>query len=91
MTLALAVMLPLAPYRPTRRDIGCRTKVPFPTRSQAKKHWKWLRKQPGRRHLEIYECRYCPGFHVGNPPGHQTYLRAGSPYVNGHHGHYTAA
>lgn len=80
MTFAPAAIRPLVLYRPTLRDIGCRTKVPFPTRSQAKKHWKWLRRQPGRRHLEIYECRYCPQWHVGNPPGYQTYWQPGSPF-----------
>jgi hypothetical protein len=66
-------------------DVSCRTKIPFFTRSEAKRAWKQLRKQPGRHHLQIYECRHCPAFHIGNPPGHQTYMRAGSPYTPGRH------
>lgn len=81
MTLVRGVALPLVPYRPSDQDISCRTKAWFPTRSQAKKVWKRLRRQPGRRHLQRYPCRYCPGWHIGNPPGHQTYLRPGSPFT----------
>ncbi|MEU1372021.1 hypothetical protein ABZ454_38945 [Streptomyces sp. NPDC005803] len=65
-------------------DISCRTKVGrYETHAEAKRAWKWLRKQPGRRHLQIYDCRHCPYFHIGNPPGHQTYMRSGHPYTTG--------
>lgn len=61
-------------------DISCRTKSGrYETHAEAKRVWKRLRRQPGRRHLEIYDCRYCPYFHLGNPRGHQTYLRSGAP------------
>ncbi|RPE39811.1 hypothetical protein EDD90_2829 [Streptomyces sp. Ag109_O5-1] len=74
----------MSPADTSDEDISCRTKVPFATHSEAKRQWKWLRKQPGRQHLEIYECRYCPAYHIGNPPGFQTYRRPGSPYTTGH-------
>lgn len=65
------------------RDIRCATKARYPTKSQAKKALRQLRRQPGRRHLEVTkQCKHCGGFHLGNPPGHQTYLRAGSPPLN---------
>jgi hypothetical protein len=64
-------------------DVSCRTKVPYASHAEAKRHWKQLRRQPGRQRLQIYECRYCPNFHIGNPFGHQTYWRPGSPYTNG--------
>lgn len=67
----------------THTDIACRTKVFYATHAEAKRAWKWLRKQPGRQHLELYECRHCEGFHTGNPPGHQTYRRSGHPYSTG--------
>lgn len=63
--------------------VSCRTKTPYTTYAAAKRAWKQLRRQPGRRHLEIYKCRHCPRFHIGNPPGHQTYMRAGHPYTKG--------
>ncbi|MHB9861906.1 hypothetical protein [Streptomyces sp. YIM S03343] len=62
-------------------DISCRTKVPYETRGDAKRALKWLRRQPGRRHLQVYKCRYCPCFHIGNPPGFQTYRRSGAPFT----------
>jgi hypothetical protein len=71
----------VTPAASTAEDVSCRTKVPYATYSEAKRAWKHLRKQPGRHHLEIYDCRYCPHWHIGNPPGHQTYRRAGSPYT----------
>jgi hypothetical protein len=73
----------MTPAEARDRDISCLTKVPFTTHAEAKRHWKQLRRQPGRRHLEIYECRWCPAEHIGNPPGHQTYRRSGSPYTPG--------
>jgi hypothetical protein len=63
--------------------VSCRTKVWFITHSEAKRNLKWLRRQPGRQHLQIYECRYCPNYHIGNPPGYQTYRRPGSPNLTG--------
>jgi hypothetical protein len=73
----------MTPTVASDEDVSCRTKVPYESHSAAKKDWKRLRRQPGRQHLEIYECRHCPNFHIGNPPGHQTYRRAGSPYTAG--------
>lgn len=71
----------MSPASSSSQDVSCRTKVPYTSHSEAKRHWKYLRKQPGRQHLEIYECRYCPYWHIGNPPGHQTYRRLGDPYT----------
>lgn len=62
-------------------DIACTTKVWYPSKHQAKKAWKRLRRQPGRRHLEWYGCHFCGLYHLGNPPGFQTYVRVGSPLV----------
>ncbi|MFD0393414.1 hypothetical protein ACFQ3Z_16410 [Streptomyces nogalater] len=59
-------------------DISCRTKVPYASHAEAKRRWKRLRRQPGRHRLVIYECRYCPNYHIGNPFGHQTYRRPGA-------------
>ncbi|MFC5654451.1 hypothetical protein [Streptomyces nogalater] len=64
-------------------DISCRTKVPYASHAEAKRRWKRLRRQPGRHRLVIYECRYCPNYHIGNPFGHQTYRRPGAPYTTG--------
>jgi hypothetical protein len=75
----------MTPAEARDQDISCRTKVAYATHSEAKRHWKRLRRQPGRQHLEIYKCRHCPNYHIGNPPGHQTYRRAGSPYTPGRH------
>lgn len=57
-------------------DVFCTTKVSYPSRSQAKKAMKVLRRQ-GRRHLEEYQCTNCELWHLGNPPGYQTYYRSG--------------
>lgn len=66
--------------RPDAQDIACRTKVRYASRSQAKKSLKELRRK-GRRDLMIYECWFCGLFHLGNPPGKQTYVRPGEPPV----------
>ena len=60
-------------------DVACNTKVVYPSRAQAKKHLKVLRSR-GRRQLLIYECRRCGYYHLGNPPGMQTYKRPGRPF-----------
>ncbi|MFG3287334.1 hypothetical protein ACGF3G_00730 [Streptomyces sp. NPDC048179] len=73
----------MTPASASDEDVSCRTKVPYVSHSEAKRHWKHLRKQPGRQHLVIYECRHCPNWHIGNPFGHQTYRRPGSPYTAG--------
>jgi len=65
-------------------DIVCTTKVTYYSRSQAKRAWKRLRRQPGRRHLERYRCSFCHFWHLGNPPGHQTYIRKGLPTLTPH-------
>ncbi|MEE1838148.1 hypothetical protein [Streptomyces sp. SP17KL33] len=62
-------------------DIACTTKVWYPSKHQAKKAWKRLRRQPGRRHLEWYRCGFCRMYHLGNPRGHQTYIRRGRPSI----------
>ena len=65
--------------RPNGRDIACTTKKSYPSKSQAKKVLK-LMKRRGRRTLAVYECWYCGRFHIGNQPGAQTYRRAGDPF-----------
>lgn len=60
-------------------DISCSTKRSYPSKAQAKKKLKELTRK-GDRHLAIYECRYCPGFHIGHLPGYQTYRRPGRPF-----------
>lgn len=62
-------------------DRACTTKIWYPTKHQAKKAWKRLRRQPGRRHLELYSCWFCGLYHLGNPRGHQTYIRVGRPSI----------
>lgn len=76
----------MSPQEASRRDeeISCRTRRYYATRSEAKRAWKELRRQPGRRHLEINDCRHCGGFHLGNPPGHQNHFRPGRPYSTGY-------
>lgn len=70
------------PYSEAEK-IACRTKSGrYETKAQAKKALKQLRRQPGRRHLKIYECWHCGLFHIGQPPGHQTYRRAGRPTLS---------
>ena len=61
------------------QDVACTTKHFYPSKSQAKKVLKVLHKR-GRRSLVIYECWYCKRFHIGNPPGQQTYQRPGDPF-----------
>ncbi|WP_333745782.1 hypothetical protein [Streptomyces sp. IBSBF 2950] len=63
-------------------DIACNTKVGYETKSAAKRALKHLRRMPGRSRLEIYPCSFCHGFHLGNPPGFQTYRRIGQPTLN---------
>lgn len=60
-------------------DVSCRTKRRYPTKSQAKKALKELHRK-GRRSLVIYQCWHCERFHIGNPPGKQTYRRPGNPF-----------
>ena len=64
----------------TPEDIACRTKRAYPSRHQAKEALKQLRRQ-GRRALAIYQCWHCGDFHLGNPPGEQTYRRPGNPPI----------
>lgn len=61
------------------KDIACTTKRRYPTKSQAKKALKMLHRQ-GRTTLVIYQCWHCDEYHLGNPPGEQTYRRAGRVY-----------
>lgn len=60
------------------RDVACTTKRRYPSRSQAKKAQKVLIRQ-GRRGLVIYNCWHCDQYHLGHPPGEQTYKRPGRP------------
>lgn len=66
-------------FSPDKRDVACTTKRYYRSKSQAKKSLKALHRQ-GRRALVIYDCWHCDGFHIGNPPGQQTYRRPGNPY-----------
>lgn len=59
------------------RDLACATKVRHPSRSAAKKALKAVKRSRNARHLAVYDCWYCDGFHVGNLPGHQTGARKG--------------
>ena len=61
------------------RDVACATKRQYPSKSQAKKSLKELRRM-GRVSLAIYQCWHCELFHIGNPPGYQTYKRPGRVY-----------
>lgn len=61
------------------RDVACTTKVQYPSRAQAKKALKTMRRQ-GHTALVIYQCWHCELFHLGNPPGRQTYQRKGGIY-----------
>lgn len=58
------------------KDVACTTKRRYPTKSKAKKTLKILRRQ-GRTGLVIYQCWHCEEFHLGYPPGQQTYRRSG--------------
>lgn len=62
------------------RDVACNTKRVLPSKSFAKKKLKEMRRA-GRRELVIYPCWYSPSddqhYHLGHPPGSQTYHRAG--------------
>lgn len=60
-------------------DISCTTKRVYPSKAQAKKKLKELRRK-GDRHLVVYECRYCDYLHIGHEPGYQTYRRPGRPF-----------
>lgn len=61
------------------RDIACTTKVCYPSKAQAKKALKVMRRRDGRGadHLTYYECCHCNGWHLGNLPGYQRYTRKG--------------
>lgn len=61
------------------RDISCATKRLYESKAQAKKSQKRLAGQ-GRRGLLIYECWYGDHWHLGHPPGAQTYRRSGRVY-----------
>lgn len=61
------------------RDIACCTKRLYETKSRAKTKLKQQRRD-GRRGLVMYPCWYSRGethFHLGYPPGEQTYRRSG--------------
>lgn len=60
-------------------DVACTTKRVYPSRSQAKKVLKVLKRR-GCHGLKIYQCWHCELFHIGHLPGYQTYKRAGSPF-----------
>lgn len=57
-------------------DVACRTKVPYATKSQAKKALKVMRSR-GSRSMVLYKCWNCGLFHLGNRRGQQTYIRKG--------------
>lgn len=61
-------------------DIACRTKRFYTTHRLAKQARKRQRGQ-GLRDLVIYRCWHCHQFHLGNPPGRQTYVRPGNPPI----------
>lgn len=61
------------------RDVACTTKRQYPSKAQAKKALKLLRSR-GRTSLKIYQCWHCRLFHLGHPPGQQTYKRPGGLY-----------
>ena len=65
------------------RDIACGTKRLYESKAKAKTGLKEHRRG-GRRTLILYGCWYSrvgEHFHLGHPPGEQTYKRAGSPLV----------
>lgn len=66
-----------------RRKIACSTKRSLRNKGFVKKKLKEMRRS-GRPDLTSYECWYSPRgnehFHLGNPPGKQTYYRAGHIY-----------
>jgi hypothetical protein len=64
------------------RDIACATKVLYTSKARAKRALK-LMKSRGRHGLELYPCWYSRNgdhYHLGYPPGEQTYKRAGRAF-----------
>ncbi len=65
------------------RDVACTTKRTLWSKSSAKRKVKEMRKI-GRQSIEEYKCPYSerdkPHYHLGHPPGHQTYRRPGRIY-----------
>lgn len=63
-----------------RRKIACSTKRALRNRGYVRKKLKEMRRA-GRPDLVSYKCWYsrrdAEHFHLGNPPGKQTYYRAG--------------
>ena len=64
------------------RDVACNTKKLYTSKSKAKTALKALRRV-GRSSLIIYPCWYSRNgdhYHLGHPPGEQTYKRSGRVY-----------
>lgn len=61
------------------KDVACTTKRRYASKHQAKKTLKLMHRR-GRRGLVIYQCWHCELYHLGYPPGQQTYRRSGAIY-----------
>ena len=62
----------------TEYEVACLGKTRFPTRAFARRRARQIRRTGGP-HFRIYECRFCGLHHLGNKPGHATYMRGGQP------------
>lgn len=62
----------------TEYEVACLGKVRFPNRRTAKHRSSQLRRE-GKAHMRPYACHFCGQHHLGNLPGHATYLRRGIP------------
>lgn len=59
-----------------REAAMCTTKVGYPSRTQAKKAVKRMKRR-GVRGLHPYACPLCPQWHTGHAVGESTYIRSG--------------
>jgi hypothetical protein len=57
---------------------ACHGKTRFPSWRTARRRARQIRGQGGPR-FDTYRCTFCGHLHLGNRPGHATYLRTG-PY-----------
>jgi hypothetical protein len=62
----------------TEYEITCLGKTRFPTRADARRRSRQIRRTGGPR-LRPYQCPFCRLHHLGHKPGHATYMRAGIP------------
>jgi hypothetical protein len=62
----------------TEEQVACTGKTRFPTRAEARRRARQIRREGGPR-LHPYPCRYCGLHHLGHRPGHATYMRRGIP------------